>query len=106
MQTKNGVVYDLRNSPFRATYLVYDFYFSSGTHMAKFVEKLVTRTEWLTDSLSRRFHFNVQADLIAVLQLYCQVETRGFLIHDIAEDKWLDCRENITLNGLRISARN
>ena len=104
MPTKNGVVYNLSASPYKCTWRRLDFFFSSAVHLQKFQDKLETRIEWLNDSMTRRFHFSVEVDYIAVLQLYCQVETRGFLIFDNDKSRWYDCRENITLRGMTINA--
>lgn len=103
MPTKNGIEYNLNVSPYKCTWRGLEFFFSSAIHLQKFQDKLDTRIEWLNDSMSRRFHFSVEADYIAVIQLYCQVETRGFLINDVNMSRWYDCRENITLHGMTIS---
>lgn len=105
MQTKNGVVYDLSLSPFEVSWKEYTFVFSSAVHAAKFDSKLSVRIEWLTDSLSRRFHVCVDAAVIAVMQLYMQTETRGFYVVDNKAGKVHTCPENITLAGMRISGR-
>ena len=104
MPTKNGIVYRLTDSPYRCTWRGMVFFFSSALHLHKFHDKLEARIDWLNDSMTRRFHFGVEVDYIAVIQLYCQVETRGFLIFDSEKSRWYDCRENITLRGMTISA--
>lgn len=73
--------------------------------MVKFNENYIKRIEWLNDSMKRRFHISVELDLLAVLQLYMQVETRGFLVRDCIGGKWFDCPENITLHGLKLSEK-
>ena len=103
MATKHGVVYNLLNSPFKCSWGKYTFYFSSATHLAKFNEKLDARIEWLNDSFSRRFHVNIDVSVLAVMQLYMQLETRGFYIIDSAASEEFKCRENITLHGMTIS---
>lgn len=80
--TKAGVCYNVERSPYSFEYMGYTFFFSSPGHRDSFMEKARVRREWLTDSLSKRFHFKVEADLVAVFQLYCQVETRGFHVVD------------------------
>lgn len=104
MPTKNGVEYNLNESPYKCAWRGLEFFFSSAIHLQKFQDKLETRIDWLNDSMTRRFHFSVEVDYIAVIQLYCQVETRGFLIFDNDKSRWYDCRENITLRGTTISA--
>ncbi len=78
--TRNGVCYSIEDSPFYEEVDGYRFYFSSETHRRKFFEKARIRQNWLTDSLSRRFHFHVDASLVAIFQLYTQVESRGFYV--------------------------
>lgn len=102
MPTKNGIEYDLIRSPYKCMWDGYDFYFSSPRHLAKFKDSLHGRIGWLNDSFSRRFHVDVDARCLAVLQLYMQVETRGFRIYDSVAEEWLTCPENTTLDGLRI----
>lgn len=104
MPTKNGIEYNLNVSPYKCTWRELEFFFSSALHLQKFQGKMETRIDWLNDSMTRRFHFSVEVDYIAVIQLYCQVETRGFLIYDNDKSRWYDCRENITLRGMTINA--
>lgn len=82
--TPSGVCYNLYKSPFRFVYGGYEWYFSSHQHMLKFQQKVKIRTDWLTDSLSNRFHFIIDASLVAMFQLYRQVETRGFYVVSVA----------------------
>jgi YHS domain-containing protein len=81
--TVNGVYYDVKNSPITVDYKGYRYHFSSVTHADKFRTKVKIREEWLTHSFTRRFHFTVDASTISVLQLYMQVETRGFFIQEL-----------------------
>lgn len=78
--TRNGVCYNLGDTPFHAEADGYDFAFSSRVHLESFVKKAKVRKDWLNDSLSRRFHVAVKADELALVQLYQQVETRGFRV--------------------------
>ena len=78
--TRNGVCYAIEESPFHEDVDGYRFYFSSETHRRKFFEKAAIRKSWLTDSLSRRFHLHIDASLLAIFQLYGQVESRGFYV--------------------------
>lgn len=102
MQTKNGVVYDLSKTPFIGTYGQYDFAFSSATHLVKFNDKVNIRVPWLNDSFSKRFHVTIDVSILAVIQLYMQVETRGFRIYDNARGRCYLCAENIILHGLTV----
>lgn len=78
MITKNGVCYDLRESPFTFTWRGIVWFFSSASHREKFIHRVVAKEEWLDDSLSRRFKCSIHLPIVADVQLYTQVETRGF----------------------------
>lgn len=56
------------------------YHFSSESHRAKFIKNLRAKELWLNDSLSRRFKATVYLPILADIQLYTQVETRGFYI--------------------------
>ena len=80
--TVNGVYYNVAHSPLEVVRYGYRYKFSSQTHRDKFALKAKVREEWLCDSLSRRFKFHVDCPVIADMQLYLQVETRGFYVED------------------------
>lgn len=102
MPTEYGVEYDLARSDYKYYWGAYELRFSSATHLKKFCEQVDVKTEWLSDSLSRRFHFTVNADLIAVIQLYVKVETRGCWIRNIETGEVATCHENIALVGMKL----
>ena len=106
MPTKNGVEYDLTRTPYSSTWDCYTFFFSSATHLEKFEYRRQSRIDWLCDSLSRRFHVEIDASVLAVFQLYMQIETRGFRVWDILHMKELECPENITFRGMRPNVRD
>lgn len=101
MLTKNGICYDLDESPFVCSTPFLEYRFSSGKHLEKFRENAEKRKAWLNDSMSRRFHIDVDIEILAELQLYMQVETRGFYVSD-GEKVWRNA-ENIRLSGLKVS---
>lgn len=86
--TPSGVCYDLPNSPFVQSYKGFKFYFSSETHREKFIRTVKIKEEWLNDSLTRRFKFNVSAEWIAIFQNYIRIETRGFHVVDNEGRVW------------------
>ena len=81
--TRNGVCYDLPSSPYYSEVGDYALHFSSLPHLKKFERDLEKTRLWLSDSLSRRFHVTVDASLLAMLNLYRQVETRGYYVVDV-----------------------
>ena len=80
MISKNGVCYDLTKSPYMYEWRGMVYFFSSVKHKEKFVDNVRMKEEWVDDSLSRRFKCRVHLPILADIQLYTQVETRGFYI--------------------------
>ena len=79
---KTAIAYQLDNEDYTVEVGRYTFYFSSMIAKKKFVCNYNNRVEWLRDSLTRRFHFHVDADWIAVFQWYMICEGRGFRVYD------------------------
>ena len=101
MQTKDGVCYDLHESPFTADVDGYTFHFSSRPHREKFLDRLDAETAAVNGSLTRRFGFEVHARPWAALRLYRKIETRGFLVADSLdlEGGELDCPDCLRFDG-------
>ena len=89
----------MRETPYTHDYAGYRFHFSSECHRRNFAAKTLIREEWLSDSLSRRFKFRVDAGMIAIFQLYRQIETRGFYVVSVTG------REFASLDDVSIVAR-
>ncbi len=98
-QTKNGVVYDIENSPYVSERLGLLFRFSSMKHKEKFDSLVNVRENWLSDSLSRRFKITVKLPHLAAIQLYIQIETRGFSIKNLITKEEYQCPDDIQLVG-------
>ena len=99
--TRNNVAYNLNESPHRLE-VPYDqqsliYVFSSEFYKTNFYNRFLDNREKISESLSKRFGFRVQNDLLSDLKLYSSIEKRGFLIIK-GEDK-IVCQENITLDG-------
>lgn len=101
--TKNGICYDLKESPYFCFVGFYKFFFSSPAHLVKFRKGLEANRDWLNDSMSRRFKFTMSLDLLADLSLYRKTETRGFLVRDEMSGMVYECPENIEYRGTIIS---
>ncbi len=80
MISRNGVCYDLTATPYTYEWRDITYHFSSESHRRKFVDNVRAKEMWLNDSLSRRFKCTVDLPIVADIQLYTQVETRGFYI--------------------------
>ena len=79
--TRGGVEYNLNISPYRYTNDVgLTFVFSSKYHLEVFKNKQAENRKRLNESLSNRFNYYVEFNVLADCVLYKQIEQRGFLI--------------------------
>lgn len=101
--TKNGICYDLKNSPYFCFVGFYKFFFSSPAHLNRFKVGLETNRDWLNDSMTRRFKFEMQMDLLADFSLYRKIETRGFFIINESTGVAYECPESIEFHGMKIN---
>lgn len=101
--TKNGICYDLKDSPYFCSVGFYKFFFSSPAHLVKFKEGLEANREWLNDSMTRRFKFKVSMKRLADFSLYRKIETRGFRISDEMTGDVFECPESIEFHGMKIN---
>lgn len=101
--TKNGICYDLKNSPYFCYTDFFTFFFSSPAHLVKFRRELEANREWLNDSMTRRFKFDMDMELLADFSLYRKIETRGFLIINESTGVAYECPESIEFHGIKIN---
>ena len=102
--TRNNVAYNLNESPHRLE-VPYEqqsliYVFSSEFYKTNFYNRFLDHREKISESLSKRFGFRVENDLLSDLKLYTSIEKRGFLVIK-GEDK-IVCQENITLDGAKL----
>ncbi len=106
--TRSAVAYDLNISPHRLEVPygeeVLTYVFSSALYRRYFYERFLDNREQIGASLSKRFGFEIQNDLLCDLKLYTAIEKRGFLI--LKDEVKFVCRENIILDGQRLTMRN
>lgn len=79
--TRRGIEYNLSVSPYRVTNdngIV--FVFSSQNHLNAFVSRQEENRKRINESLSNRFNFYMEFNLLADCVLYRRIEQRGFLI--------------------------
>ena len=98
----NGVAYDVGDSPYSCYRNGLQFKFSSARHLEKFMTEVRIREEWLTDSMSRRFKVRVECAILADIQLYMQIEKRGFYIYDEKNGVEYTCLQQLELDGLTL----
>lgn len=107
--TRSAVAYDLNISPHReevpyedGTTIVYVF--SSDLYRKKFYARFLDNREQIGTSLSKRFGFKINNDLLADLKLYTTIEKRGFLI--FKNEVKIECQENIILDGHNLTMQS
>ena len=84
------------------------FYFSSETHYNRFLREVDKRERQMTETMSHRVGCFVNMEIPACVQLYRQVEQRGFLVRiDLIIDNvvygkgvYATCLEHLELDGL------
>lgn len=107
--SRNNIAYDFHISPHRLE-VPYEgqtlcFVFSSQLNKTKFYDRHLENREKISESLTNRFGFRVENELLCDIKLYSSIEKRGFLIIDERtgqEYLWLD---NLTLDGGKVTKR-
>lgn len=102
MLTRNGVAYNLEVSPYTEIITYSDnksikFVFSSEGNKTRFKDKLQDNRDRITTSLTKRFNFEISDYKLSDIQLYSNVEKRGFLIEE--GNNQYKCLNTIKLNG-------
>lgn len=101
--TRSKIAYDLNESPHRLEVpydqQIIEYVFSSDLYKRKFYSSFIENREKVCDSLTRRFGFQIQNDVLCDIRLYTMIEKRGFLI---IKDGVKVCRENIILDGTKL----
>ena len=99
--SRNGVAYNLENTPYiyKVGYgeEVYEYKFSSKLYLDKFMSKSFDYRKQVNESLTKRFGFAIENNLLADIKLYSTIEKRGFLIAN--QDRRFHCLNNIVLDG-------
>lgn len=110
--TRGGVCYNLEYSPYLYTISTQSqkitLHFSSQFHLNKYKELIKDHINSLSESLSNRFNFTIEAKIIAYLSLYIKCENRGFFITvDENGKRWnIKCQNNLILNGEKVILPN
>lgn len=103
MLSPNGVCYKISESPFKHERNGLVFKFSSLTHKNKFDREVEKKERWLNDSLARRFYLgSADFSIAADVQLYQQIEKRGFFIEDVESGEVYESWLEVKLDGLHV----
>lgn len=99
--TRNGVAKDLSKSPYVFTEFIgdkrLDLFFSSKLHLRNFSEKRQENYNMIYNYIYKRFKYQVDCKMLADLNLYHKIETRGFYV--ILNKEVYLCPNSIILNG-------
>lgn len=98
MKTKSGIEYNLKYSTYHANFDGVNFIFSSQLHLSKFLKQREINNKNISLSLTHRFKFDINAQILSDIYLYQKIETRGFLIRT---DKgvYVSCLKSLKLIG-------
>lgn len=99
--TRGGVVYNLEESPYRYNVnyagCSITFVFSSDFYRTNFIRKFKNNRKKINQSLSNRFGFLIENDLLSDIKFYISIEKRGFLIYQNGER--FECLRSVKLDG-------
>lgn len=99
MVTRNGIYYDLTQSPYKITVDNYTYVFSSDLYLVKFQDQYKAHREEISLKLSVRYKVNIKATALADMVLYQKIEKRGFLVMDGKGNNL--CKANLIFVGER-----
>lgn len=107
--TRNGVARKITASPYKLRVNYTDdyfliFVFSSELYKEKFEERLKDNREKINGSLSHRFGFKIENNVLCDIKLYTMIEKRGFLIKNNKEG--FECLKDLELNGNKVIIKN
>ncbi|MDP4120849.1 MAG: hypothetical protein Q8876_07345 [Bacillota bacterium] len=103
--TKNGIVYDLENSPYTHKINNVEFMFSSKLHRHKFKDRLVINRINFQEKFTKKYGIEIDTTLLADVLLYDSIETRGFLLKiiDRGENVW---KKDLLSVGVAVMRKN
>lgn len=83
--TRNGIEYNLFDSPYYLTIGEVKYYFSSDLHRRKFENQYVKNRKTFTEKIACMTNLNVSCETFCDISLYRKIESRGFLIEKDGE---------------------
>lgn len=108
MLTRSNIAYDLEISPHQLSVNYKDesitYVFSSNLYKTKFQERQEEHRQYVNNSLTNRFGFDIHFNLLADIQLYTKIEKRGFLL--VTTGGNIKCPNNLILDGVTMTKQN
>ena len=74
------IYHDIEKSKYTFNYEHLTFYFSAPLYLNKFKDTYIEYIKSETDKFNSRFHMNIYADELFLLELYRKIEKRGFKV--------------------------
>ncbi len=107
--TRSNIAHDLAISPHRVTIPYADnskvtYIFSSALYASKFQEKREGKRKQIEESLQNRFGFSIDAEVLADIRTYIEIEKRGFRLEK--GDETFVCQDSIRLDGGKVISKN
>lgn len=94
-------VYNMDETPYILEIDGVTYYFSTFLHLTKYKRLYNENRKLVSERLSTRYRVYIQCNLLADINLYIKVETRGFKIVDRNGVEYI-CPSQILLNGARL----
>lgn len=94
-KSRNGIYYDLNESDYIFQLNDMEFYFSSNFYLDMFKRMYKDTLKTETSRLSSRYKCNLKCDMMILLNLYKEIEKRGFRV--LINNKAIQKDYNITL---------
>lgn len=104
MKTRHGIFYNLHESSYVAQLGRHKYYFSSQSHLDKFIERYPLFRKEFENKLKDRYGIRIDFSLLTQLIFYKKIETRGFLVK--SDGEYYSCLEHIKLSGVNQIQRN
>lgn len=105
MLTRNGICYDLKNSPYFIKLKECTLFFSSSYNKDRFLQREKEERSRINESLSNRFKTNINVDYLAFINLYASIEKRGFYILTKKKEE-ITCLKHLKFDGLNLKKKN
>lgn len=94
-------VYNMDETPYILENDGVTYYFSTFLHLTKYKRLYNENRKLVSERLSARYRVYIQCNLLADINLYIKVETRGFKIVDRNGVEYI-CPSQVLLNGARL----
>ena len=103
--TRNGVCYNLQETPYKYENGKIILHFSSLKNMEKFHSRKTEERNKLYRSLYNRFKISINISILSDILLYTKIEKRGFFI-TLLNGEEITCLDNLTLGGIQIKKKD